>query len=1144
MNTPMPAPEKEARSTPENGKSSVLARAGVVALILGAVGSAVELLKGLTDLLEKWPVFVKALEQFPLPARWAVILAVVVLGVIGLVRTYSTRSRLLRPDQFTLDPDNPRHLKGRETDVKDLLDNCVNAPLVELTGESGSGKSALVRSGLIPAIEKDKRLRPFYLDCYGQDWESGPLDILTGVLQRDLTADERAALGLTHPVSRDDVFPLLGEFQEKTGRAPLIVFDQFDDYQAAQRERFRHNNGNWLKPATVEKNNPFWKNVSEHLNAGRLKALLVTRADMASGLSAVRFCESESRPLDRLSAAQLMPLLEELTPAGADPPVVQDPASGWEQLRRRLERDLQNDGLALPVRVLLAVRGLACLPGQALTVRNYERVGGAAGLEAVYIEESITRCVQSLRAHGVTDVDPERVRTLLLTLVDEDGKKEGTVPRRMSDLAAKLQGTSPDLAAKVLSELERLGLVRRRHPEPGGAGANGHGREEWWSLYHDYLSRGVRAADRRANHWTNLLREQHRAFDEASGSLLARWRTLLSPVQQVRLCWHRLGRRFHYAEHTRFAVASLVRFLPLLLACGAVGLAAVLIVEERKRQDAEKDAIALVQEVARTDRRTLLRGEALWRLARGRPLTTRYFWHKALADPSLAEGINGSVDLAFHATVGLDPDGVERAYLIDHVLDPALDQQSLNAATLRLMARLSAAANLNRDKVASRLGDQLLDALAKEKDPFARKELARALVGVPGLKPAQAMRARALLLDALAKEKKSYPQRELAEALAGVPGLTAEEAERARALLLDALAKEPDSSSRGQLAEALAAVPGLTPAESERATTLLLDALAKEQDHNAQKALVEALAAVPGLKAAEAERAAKLLLDALAKERLPTDRTGLAMALAAIAPNMEPRQAATLLLDALAKERDPYAQTYLARALAAVPGLKTAEAERAATLLLLQFDENRVAGFRSSLDWALPAVVAKMEPEQAATLRREALGKVQNPDAPIALALALAAEPGLTAAEAERAAKLLLDALAQQRGDPYAKSALAEALTAAAAKMEPVQAALLLLGAVAKEQKRDPGNEQQRDTDKYLVKTLITVSGSLDQKKQLEFLFEVLGWPTCDEEVRTLILKRLETLRGGPFQDGIFEAARWARDQGIDITKPPRRPGE
>jgi hypothetical protein len=54
------------------------------------------------------------------------------------------------------------------------------------------------------------------------------------------------------------------------------------------------------------------------------------------------------------------------------------------------------------------------------------------------------------------------------------------------------------------------------------------------------------------------------------------------------------------------------------------------------------------------------------------------------------------------------------------------------------------------------------------------------------------------------------------------------------------------------------------------------------------------------------------------------------------------------------------------------------------------------------------------------------------------------------------------------------------------------------------------------------------VSGSLERKKQLEFFFEVLGWPTCAEDVRNPILKRLEAIRGEPFQDGIFEAARCA----------------
>src|SRR5262249_44703027 len=155
----------------------------------------------------------------------------------------------------------------------------------------------------------------------------------------------------------------------------------------------------------------------------------------------------------------------------------------------RLARDLPRDGLVLPVQVLVALRGLACLPGQFLTVRNYERVGGAPGLEAAYIEHSVNKCVQSLQSHNLR-IGPAQVRALLLALVE--GTK--TVPRPVSVLAKKLGGSGHGEAVQVLADLETRGLVRRRSAPSAGSAPSGVAREELWSLYHDYLSRGVLAA--------------------------------------------------------------------------------------------------------------------------------------------------------------------------------------------------------------------------------------------------------------------------------------------------------------------------------------------------------------------------------------------------------------------------------------------------------------------------------------------------------------------------------------------------------------------------------------------------------------------------------------------------------------------------
>jgi hypothetical protein len=165
-------------------------------------------------------------------------------------------------------------------------------------------------------------------------------------------------------------------------------------------------------------------------------------------------------PLDRLGAENLTPLLDELTPAGLDPQVVEEPQAGWESLKKRLSRDLERDATALPVRVLVAIRGLTCLPDQILTVRAYESAGGLNGLEATYVEQCVARYVQGLRTRGLK-LEPTQVRAVLFAMVDPN-EKEKTIAQPLSVVAAAGRVTTVEEATRLLLDLETRGLVRRR----------------------------------------------------------------------------------------------------------------------------------------------------------------------------------------------------------------------------------------------------------------------------------------------------------------------------------------------------------------------------------------------------------------------------------------------------------------------------------------------------------------------------------------------------------------------------------------------------------------------------------------------------------------------------------------------------------
>jgi hypothetical protein len=136
---------------------------------------------------------------------------------------------------------------------------------VFLEGESGSGKSALIRAGLLPKLKDDKSILPLLLkDWWVDGWDRSPFkalkDALTtsGAVASDATA--KLSGGQPRPGTRRlselaDVEQELTRLNDEENRAPLIIFDQFDDYQVRNRERFLPNK-TWLDPVALRQSNP------------------------------------------------------------------------------------------------------------------------------------------------------------------------------------------------------------------------------------------------------------------------------------------------------------------------------------------------------------------------------------------------------------------------------------------------------------------------------------------------------------------------------------------------------------------------------------------------------------------------------------------------------------------------------------------------------------------------------------------------------------------------------------------------------------------------------------------------------------------------------------------------------------------------
>ncbi len=525
-----------------------------------------------------WAAATKALEPvisyFHLPA-WAasttafVMIIAAVLLLRESFRRFSRESRLEQPDAFTLKPSSPSMLIGRSDDLVGLINSVQYHRLVLMDGESGCGKSALVSAGLEPILLQSDGLLPVIIRDWGGDWVRGPFSAALGALVRAVNSSDRKRLDwtvspdLAADPSRlaDDLDARLEAIFETLGRRPLLIADQFDDYQARHRSRFLDEESNWLSPAVLASNNRFWEWVSVGLHAGRLHLLVISRADTAAGLACVRFLgedQSSARTLARVEVDYLHPLLTGIAPEGADPAVVSHPEDGWHALRQRIERDLKMEGAILMQQVRTVLLGLRQIP--LLTLRYYFAAGGLRGIETLVVSRAINRAGEM--ASGGEE-GRRTVRAMLSALISPGGPNQPPKSQRASfSVLSNIVGDKTQSEA-ILSALQRDELVRPAEELSG---------EIAWQLDHDYLARAVLAEARQADRWSVALHEGNSRYEDSVGNWRLRWRALMSFGPLTRVIWERMCGRLSYGNAASYVWLSAVKtgvkalFLLLLVA--------------------------------------------------------------------------------------------------------------------------------------------------------------------------------------------------------------------------------------------------------------------------------------------------------------------------------------------------------------------------------------------------------------------------------------------------------------------------------------------------------------------------------------------------------------------------------------------------
>jgi hypothetical protein len=203
---------------------------------LAVLGTVTTPFTGLLDWLSaKLRLVLAADLAAPVAAGIALLVCLAALWFVW--RSFRKVSILRQRDAFELRAKTADDLIGRTDDIEDFAALVQGNQLVFLTGDSGCGKSALVAAGLLPALQRDEQFLPVLVTRYGADWVDGPTREALRALWEACTPTQRNALAWTRPPSPATATPdLLAEklcaIPETLQRIPVLLFDQFDDYQA------------------------------------------------------------------------------------------------------------------------------------------------------------------------------------------------------------------------------------------------------------------------------------------------------------------------------------------------------------------------------------------------------------------------------------------------------------------------------------------------------------------------------------------------------------------------------------------------------------------------------------------------------------------------------------------------------------------------------------------------------------------------------------------------------------------------------------------------------------------------------------------------------------------------------------------------
>ncbi len=307
---------------------------------------------------------------------------------------------------------------GREVFTKALLEEVQRKPLVAVIGPSGSGKSSVVRAGLIARLSNDPAWRVTVCRPGSQPYHSlasALRPLLEG--ERDPPADEREAGELADALYRgeESLSSLLTTREHETTSHVLLVVDQFEELYTlcSDADRRLRYVDTMLEPSRRTRTQP------------RIVVALTLRADFLSqALSHRRFADALQD-----TDLKLGPMTDKEVERAIRLPARQAGVEFEPGLVDRILADLARAPGRLPLLQFALTAMWEQRDGPMLTHAGYGDIGGVSGALAYHAE----RVYASLAPE-----DQQRIRQVLVQLVQPG---QGTEDTRRLATREELGGT-------------------------------------------------------------------------------------------------------------------------------------------------------------------------------------------------------------------------------------------------------------------------------------------------------------------------------------------------------------------------------------------------------------------------------------------------------------------------------------------------------------------------------------------------------------------------------------------------------------------------------------------------------------------------------------------------------------------------------